>query len=78
MVCRYPKNKTVGSSMQKGVKFRAYPNKQQQNLINRTFGCCRLVYNKGLAMRNDAFANNQKIGYFQIFNTINSTYTFCV
>lgn len=51
--------------MNKGVKFRAYPNKEQQNLINQTFGCCRLVYNKGLAMRNDAFANGQKIGYTQ-------------
>ena len=51
--------------MQKGVKFRAYPNKQQQNLINQTLGCCRLVYNKGLAMRNVAFENGQKIGYNQ-------------
>lgn len=51
--------------MQKGIKFRAYPNKQQQNLINRTLGCCRLIYNKGLAMRNDAYANGEKIGYNQ-------------
>ena len=51
--------------MNKGVKFRAYPNKEQQNLINQTLGCCRLVYNKGLAMRNDAFSNGEKIGYNQ-------------
>jgi len=51
--------------MRKGVKFRAYPNKEQQNLINQTFGCCRLIYNKGLAMRNDAYANGEKIGYNQ-------------
>lgn len=51
--------------MNKGIKFRAYPNKDQQNLINQTFGCCRFVYNKGLAMRNDAFVNGQKIGYTQ-------------
>jgi putative transposase len=51
--------------MNKGVKFRAYPNKEQQNLINRTFGCCRLVYNKGLVMRNDAYSNGEKIGYNQ-------------
>lgn len=30
--------------MQKGIKFRAYPNKEQQNLINQTLGCCRLIY----------------------------------
>jgi putative transposase len=51
--------------MNKGVKFRAYPNKEQQNLINRTLGCCRLIYNKGLAMRNDAYSNGEKIGYNQ-------------
>ena len=49
--------------MKKGVKFRAYPNKEQQKLINQTFGCCRLIYNKGLAMRNDAYKNGQKVGY---------------
>lgn len=51
--------------MQKGIKFRIYPNREQQNFINRTLGCARLVYNKGLAMRNDAFASGQKIGYNQ-------------
>lgn len=51
--------------MQKGVKFRIYPNRAQQNLINQTFGCYRLVYNKGLAMRNDAYAEGRKIGYNQ-------------
>jgi len=51
--------------MNKGVKFRAYPNKEQQNLINRTLGCCRLIYNKGLAMRNDAYSNGKTVGYSQ-------------
>lgn len=51
--------------MQKGVKFRIYPNKEQKNLINQTLGCCRLIYNKGLAMRNDAYKNGDKIGYSQ-------------
>lgn len=51
--------------MNKGIKFRAYLNKEQQDLINRTFGCCRLIYNKGLAMRNDAVASHQKVKYAQ-------------
>lgn len=51
--------------MKKGIKFRIYPNREQQNLIIQTLGCCRLIYNKGLAMRNDAFANGQKVGYNQ-------------
>lgn len=51
--------------MNKGIKFRIYPNKQQENLISQTFGCCRLVFNKGLDMRNQAFANGNNIGYTQ-------------
>ena len=49
--------------MNKGVKFRIYPNKQQKDLINQTLGCCRLIYNKGLTMRKDSFDNGLKIGY---------------
>ena len=49
--------------MNKGVKFRIYPNRQQKNLINQTLGCCRLIYNKGLAMRKDSFENGLMIGY---------------
>lgn len=51
--------------MQKGIKFRIYPNRKQQNLINQTLGCCRLIYNRGLAMRNEAFEKGNKIGYSQ-------------
>lgn len=51
--------------MQKGIKFRIYPNREQQNLINQTLGCCRLIYNKGLAMRNEAYENGNKTGYSQ-------------
>ena len=51
--------------MQKGIKFRAYPNKEQQNLINQTLGCCRLIYNKGLSMRDKAYKNGLKVGYSQ-------------
>ena len=51
--------------MNKGVKFRIYSNKEQQNLINQTLGCCRLVYNIGLDMRNKAFENGEKVGYTQ-------------
>ena len=49
--------------MNKGAKFRIYPNKEQQNLINQTLGCCRLVYNIGLDMRNKAFENGEKVNY---------------
>lgn len=51
--------------MQKGIKFRAYPNKEQKNLIDRTLGCCRLIYNKGLSMREDAYKSGEKVNYSQ-------------
>lgn len=51
--------------MNKGVKFRIYPNKEQENLILQTFGCCRLIYNKGLEMRDKAYKNGESIGYVQ-------------
>ena len=51
--------------MRKGVKFRIYPNEKQRNLINQTFGCCRLIYNIGLDMRNKAFENGEKVNYYK-------------
>ena len=56
--------------MNNGVKFRTYPNKEQQNLIKHSLGCCRIIYNKGLAMRIDAFAGGQKVGYTQTFTML--------
>ena len=47
----------------KAIKYRIYPNKEQQNLINQTLGCCRLVYNIGLDIRNKAFENGEKVNY---------------
>ena len=41
--------------MLKGVRIRIYPNKTQKSLIANTFGCCRLVYNKGLALRKETY-----------------------
>lgn len=46
--------------MEKAYKFRIYPNKQQEELINKTFGCCRFVYNRYLAKRIELYENNQE------------------
>ena len=51
--------------MQKGVRFRIYPNKEQKDLSTQTLGCCRLIYNKGLAMRHETYNNGGKTGYSQ-------------
>lgn len=50
--------------MLKGVRIRIYPNKTQKNLIANTIGCCRFIFNKGLAMCKDAYKVSKKsIGY---------------
>jgi transposase len=37
--------------MQKTFKYRLYPTAEQENLLPRTMGCTRLVYNKALASK---------------------------
>lgn len=37
--------------MNKAYKYRLYPNKEQSELINKTFGCVRFVYNRMLVDR---------------------------
>ena len=41
--------------MEKAYKFRVYPSKKQEILLQKTFGCCRFVYNRYLAMRMSAY-----------------------
>lgn len=37
--------------LNKAYKFRIYPTKQQKELINKTFGCCRFIFNQMLDER---------------------------
>ena len=46
--------------MEYSYKFRLYPTREQENLILRTFGCCRFVFNHYLAQRMDAYRENGK------------------
>ena len=47
-------------------KFRFYPTHQQENMLRRTLGCVRLVYNKALAARTTAWNESQeRVGYAQ-------------
>ena len=45
----------MGVYMEYSYKFRLYPNREQENLIARTFGCCRFVFNHYLALRRDTY-----------------------
>jgi len=48
----------------RGFHFRAYPLPDQEQLLRRTIGCARLVYNKALAERSAAWMTDKKsIGY---------------
>ncbi len=46
--------------MEKAYKFRIYPNREQQNLIQQTFGCVRFVYNHYLAKQMDLYSDEGK------------------
>lgn len=44
---------------EKAYKYRIYPNKSQRELIQKTFGCCRFVYNYYLNKRKEVYENNK-------------------
>ena len=46
--------------MEYSYKFRIYPSKTQVQQIQRTFGCCRFVWNYYLAMRKDIYEQDGK------------------
>lgn len=50
--------------MEKAYKYRIYPNRKQREIIAKTFGCCRFVYNRYLAKR------------IELYETSNETFTY--
>lgn len=46
--------------MLKAYKYRIYPNKQQAEQIQKTFGCCRFVYNQTLAYRKELYETKKE------------------
>ena len=46
--------------MFKSFKYRLYPNKVQEVQIQKTFGCCRFVYNQTLAYRKTLYKGYAK------------------
>ena len=50
--------------MEKAYSFRFYPTPEQESLLRRTLGCVRLVYNKALHLRTQAWYERQeRVGY---------------
>mgnify|MGYP003371109944 CR=1 FL=1 len=44
----------------RAFQYRIYPTKEQEALIERTFGCCRFVYNQILSLQSETYANGGK------------------
>lgn len=52
--------------MERAFKYRFYPTLEQETLLRRTLGCVRLVYNKALAHRTEAWYERQeRVDYIQ-------------
>ncbi len=58
---------------ERAYKFRFYPTDEQESLLRRTMGCVRLVYNKALAKRTEAWYERQeRIDYKQTSSLLTS------
>ncbi|NAS24806.1 IS200/IS605 family element transposase accessory protein TnpB [Herbidospora sp. NEAU-GS84] len=49
--------------VRRAYKYRFYPTSEQAELLSRTFGCVRLVYNRALEERTRAFAEGRRVSY---------------
>src|SRR6266702_4004425 len=49
----------------KAYKYRICPSDEQKQVLARTFGCCRFVYNWALRQKTDAFYNKQQRLYYK-------------
>ncbi len=59
--------------MEKAYKYRIYPNKKQRKLINKTFGCCRFVYNYYLDKRIKAYEKDKtSLNYYDCCKDLTS------
>jgi putative transposase len=47
--------------LQKAFKVTLIPTRSQSDLINRTIGCARFVYNRFLALRKEAYETDKKL-----------------
>lgn len=60
--------------MEKAFKFRVYPNREQEILIQKTFGCCRFVYNTVLDWRKTLYEKEGKsVSAFDCINYAQQT-----
>ncbi len=59
--------------VEKAYRYRFYPTPEQENLLRRTLGCVRLVYNKALAARTSGwYERKERISYKQTSSMLTS------
>ena len=59
--------------MEKAYRYRFYPTTEQESLLRRTLGCVRLVYNKALAARTEAwYSRQERVDYLQTSSMLTS------
>ena len=51
--------------IQRAYKYRFYPTEEQKQLLTKTFGCVRYVYNWGLRLKTDAYYNDGQRLYYK-------------
>lgn len=57
--------------IKKAYKYRLYPNKEQEVLLSKHFGCARYVYNWGLSKKIEAYEKDKKsISCFDLTNML--------
>ena len=57
-----------------GIKIRLYPNKEQEQKINKTLGCYRFVYNHMLAIKQEAYNKDKtKLGLCELSKYFHGT-----
>lgn len=58
----------------RAYKIRLYPNKTQRSFFNKSFGCCRVIYNEMLYELQNAYKNGTKLNKCDLFKKIKSKY----
>jgi putative transposase len=57
--------------MLKSYKYRLYPTKKQQKLLNKHFGCVRYIYNWALELKTKTYTQDKKkLSFFDLGNLL--------
>lgn len=59
----------------RAYKIRLYPNKAQRTFFNKSFGCCRVIYNEMLYELQNAYKNGMILNKCDLFKKIKAKYS---